>query len=115
MVFPDATQPAATSLAPRVDVWFVTPPCQAYSRRNHARTDESAVEAVTDFDRMLEYARMRRPWSVVVENVDEPSAVTAITAAVLSVQGYAWVVIESEAGAYGSMARARRFWVGSCA
>ena len=112
-IHPDATLPAATTDAPPVHLWLVTPPCEAYSRRNHHRSEGREVDAVSDFDAMLEYARAHRPMAIVVENVEEPAAVLAITAAVLSLPGYTWVTVESEAAAYGPMARARCYWVGN--
>ena len=109
---PDARAAAATVDAPPVDVWFASPPCQSYSRRNHARSDASDVRALSDFDTMLDYVRAHRPRAVVTENVDEPASRTAITAALLSVEGYEWQQWAADARLFGSMARGRRFWMG---
>jgi len=81
LVYSDARSPAATQHAPGVDVWFATPPCQSYSRRNHTRSDASDVAAVSDLDLMLAYVRSHRPNAVVIENVDEPALRTTIAAA----------------------------------
>jgi hypothetical protein len=111
-VFGDAKSSEATVDAPTVDLWVITPPCPDYSRRNHARSAKGVRQASSALDRMLEYARNRRPSAIVVENVDEPEARAAITAALLSVTGYTWVTFASDARDYTSMARSRRFWVG---
>ena len=114
-VFEDAASREATADAPAVDLWVITPPCPDYSRRNRHRSPAGVLRATSELDQMLEYARLRRPTTIVVENVDEPEARAAITAALLSVQGYTWVTFGSDASEYGSMVRERRFWVGSSA
>ena len=112
-IFADATSEEATLRAPKVDLWVITPPCPDYSRRNHKRSPEGVRDASSVLDRMLGYARCHRPTAIVVENVDEPEARAAITAALLSIGGYEWVTFGSDARAYGPMARSRRFWVGT--
>jgi hypothetical protein len=38
-----------------------------YSKRSHARCEKTKVAAISDFDLMLSYIRVRRPAAVVVE------------------------------------------------
>jgi site-specific DNA-cytosine methylase len=112
-VFKDAMSLAATLHAPRVDIWVITPPCRAYSRRNHSRNAGSQLDAESELDAMLAYARVHSPGAIIVENVDEPEARSGINAALLSVPGYKWVTFRSRASEYGPMARDRRLWVGT--
>ena len=111
VIFPDACAEDATA-APAVDLWVITPPCESYSRRNHNRSHAAHADALSDLDVMLEYARNQRPLTVVVENVEEPAGVAGISAALLSIRGYAWEEFVSNAQDYGPMARLRHFWVG---
>ena len=108
----DATQSAACELAPAADVWVVTPPCEKYSRRNHNPSEEDLREAAEALDAMMQYPRTHRPLAVVVENVDEPEARTAITATLLTVPAYDWYTFAALARETGVMLRERRFWVG---
>ena len=111
-VHTDARSLAATVHAPRVDLWCITPPCEAFSRRNHARSTVDAIAAVRDINAMLLYPRIHRPAAIVVENVDEPETRSLIRQSLLGLEGYEWHTFVSEASEYGPMSRARRFWVG---
>ena len=111
-IYQDACSPVATA-GPYVDIWSITPPCESFSRRNHCRSNEGDLESLSELVVMLGYARCRRPAVIVVENVDEQAAVAGISAALLSVQGYAWEEFVSDARDYGPMARTRHFWVGA--
>ena len=111
-IYADAISPEATTLAPPCDIWVATPPCESYSRRNQTRSVDGQVEAASDFDLMLMYPRTHRPLAIIVENVDEPESRSAISAAVLSIEGYEWETFASDAAEYGPMARKRRFWIG---
>ena len=108
----DARAAEATVDAPEVDLWVFTPPCEAYSRRNHKRSVAGVLSAATDLELMLAYPRALRPRAIVVENVDEPEARVAISAALLGIRDYEWQTFLSAASEYGPMERERRFWAG---
>ena len=108
----DARDAGLAEAARPADVWSITPPCEAFSRRNHSRSEGGALEAASEIDLMLHYPRVHRPRAIVVENVDEPESRSVVSASLLSLPGYAWRTFASEAAALGQMARARRFWVG---
>ena len=61
---------------------------------------------------MMAYPQAHRPLAIVVENVDEPEARTAITAALLSIPSYDWSTLVATARETGVMTRKRRFWIG---
>jgi len=112
-VINDARDAAAVAAAQPADVWAITPPCEPFSRRNHYRSVEDILEAARELGEMLVYARIHKPASIVVENVNEPEARSAIEAALLSLPGYTWVTFASEARVFDGMSRERRFWVGN--
>jgi site-specific DNA-cytosine methylase len=62
-----------------VDCYVTTPMCNTHSRRNHNVTRGDVCTSLTDVWRGLEYVREAKPALVVVENVNEPSAVGGIT------------------------------------
>ena len=115
-VFEDACSEAACELAPgpRPDIWSVTPPCVAYSRRNMRKSEEEARNEMRSFDRMLDYARFHAPRAIIVENVDEPFASSCIDSALAALTGYEGESFVTEARDSGQMARRRRFWVFVC-
>ena len=109
----DATSEAAGEWAPPADIWVCTPPCEAFSRRNHARSDSRSLATATAFDAMLDYPRHHRPRVIVVENVAEIDAHSVISAGLASLPGYTFLPPQQlDAAQYGPMARARRYWVG---
>lgn len=111
-VMADARDQRTAEDAPYADVWFCSPPCEAFSRRNHSRSDDVSEEAARDLDAMLSYPRYHRPRGVIVENVDEVDACAVIAAALRSLHGYRWVSVSMDARDHGPMARRRRFWIG---
>lgn len=108
----DACSSAAVAGLPPADLWFCSPPCEAFSRRNHERSDHRSLTAADAFDSMLEYPRRHRPALVVVENVDEPDAVSIIDAGLRSLEGYVWASARLSARDHGPMTRVRRWWMG---
>ena len=105
---------AAAIDAPPVDLFLAGPPCEPFSRRNHHRTDAGYAIAMSAFARSTAYIRRAHPRIVVVENVNEPEAVNAITALLLSIPGYTWHGGPIDACKHGGvpMRRVRHFWVG---
>ena len=95
-----------------IDVWAFTPPCEPFSHRNHRRSPELVRKAARTIHRMLEPARVARPRTIIVENVDETDARAEILAALLSMEGYQWLHMPMSARDHGPMERARRYWIG---
>ena len=50
---------------------------------------------------------------ILVENVYEPEATTIISAMLLSLDGYTWDVIDTEARDYSESCRRRSMWIGT--
>ena len=95
------------------DLWVVSADCSPYSSNNRFRSQERTNAALTEFDRILDYARRHRPLAIVVENVDMPDAVCGITACLASLGAYS-IFRQSlcpslMAGA--EMVRRRMFWI----
>ena len=108
----DARDAEAAAAAPPSDVWVFTPPCNAFSRRNHRRSERQLLEAAASIDAMLAYPRAQSPSAIVVENVDEADARSLVSSRLLSLPGYKWEYTRLEARDSGPMARARCFWMG---
>ena len=100
-----------------VDIWSFTPPCEPFSKRNHKKNDpevdaEELVKAGEQIHSMLWYPRLYRPRIILVENVCEHAATTIISSMLLSLPGYDWVTLETEARDYSESCRRRRLWIG---
>jgi hypothetical protein len=52
-----------------LDLWAFSPPCEAYSRRNHARSEGGMRDASSDFLDMLDSVRLSAPRAIIIENV----------------------------------------------
>jgi hypothetical protein len=98
--------------APACDLWTWSPPCEKFSRRNHVRTAEDRLEASRVMQQMLWYPKMVRPSYIIVENVDEKEAMTAVTGALACLEGYDWKSFRSDGVEATRMHRPRRYWVG---
>ena len=77
--------------APYADIFISTPPCNAYSPRNHSRSLAALLAALSLFSTSLDYVRLRRPRLVIVENVTDASAVEGITGILMELADYHWV------------------------
>ena len=55
---------------------------------------------------------MYRPQAIIVENVDEHEARSAIESALLGIEGYTWKTFAEKEPAAGDMRRRRRYWIG---
>ena len=88
-VYHDATAKPATH-APSVGIWFLSPPCGAFSPRNHARNNGTQAEQSGKISLMLNYLRLsdHPPSIVVVENLAGPDAVGAINGLLMRIGGY---------------------------
>ena len=93
------------------DILMVSSPCQAFSRRNHGRAEAGFIREEESLGAMLHYARRHRPLIVIVENVEEAEAKSAISAALRFLPGYALQVVPMSALSHGIMARGRFYWV----
>jgi len=94
------------------EIWTFGPPCEPFSRRNHARSEEKTLEAAHKLSLMLWYPRMWRPLIILVENVEEKEAIAVISAALLTLPGYAWTSITTNARDFSDMFRSRHLWIG---
>ena len=108
----NAQDTAAIAASPYSDLWVCSPPCEPFSRRNHARSDDVSERAATALDAILAYPRAHSPLAIVLENVDEVDGTSVIDAAVMSLEGYEWESVVLSASDHGPMARVRRFWIG---
>ena len=65
----------------------------------------------------LEYVRQRRPSIVIMENVSDSEAISAISSMVLAITFYTWHggIIDTHRHCGLPMTRRRYFWVGTCA
>ena len=109
----DARGDAATH-APTVDLFVHTSVCEPHSKRNHGRTCTAQATALTDVERSLTYVREQKPRVAVLENVNEPSAVGAMSGLLSRIQGYESVeegALTPQGTARVPMARERHFWV----
>ena len=112
-VHKDACDRAACEDGAPADLWVVSADCSPYSSNNRFRSQERTNAALSEFDRILDYARHHRPLAIVVENVDMPDAVCGITACLASLGAYS-IFRQSlcpslVAGA--GIARRRMFWL----
>jgi hypothetical protein len=111
----DATSQASVNRE-KVDLWVITPTCEAYSKRNHTTgSGEAAAQNMTSSKvwKALEYVRLKRPRVVVVENVAEASAQGPITGLLSRIEGYTLEVcaLGPQLTAGAPMARDRQFWI----
>ena len=99
--------------APYVDLWVCTPTCEAYSKRNHNRNDDTQRATLGDVWDALEYVRYVRPEVVVMENVNDASATGPLTGLLSRIDGYTLRggVLEPSVVALAPVARERHFWV----
>ena len=113
-VYPDAAADPAIR-PPPVGMWFLSPPCGAFSSRNHARSLKAQAEHSGEISRMLDYIRLaqRPPSVVVVENLPGLDAVGAISGLLMRIRGYVveYRVLDPCESAGVPMSRARSFWV----
>ena len=75
-----------------VDVFVITPECVNFSGRNRTASLEKQAESLRETSVALEYVRRRRPRFVLVENVDEPSVVTPLSAVLGDMRALGYVV-----------------------
>jgi hypothetical protein len=99
--------------APQVDLWFGSPECTAYSKRNHARSEEEQRDEIDGISRGLEYVRARMPRVVIVENVSEVSVVGPLERLLRQLRGYRMMGGETDPAemAGGVAARERYYFV----
>jgi hypothetical protein len=99
--------------APTVDLFVTTPKCNLHSRRNHHVERADVCASLMDVWRSLEYVRTARPKVVVVENVNEPSAIGGIGGLLARLAGYEAEggTLEPQEVAGAPVARDRHYWV----
>ena len=110
MVLKDAR--VISNLVGPCDIWAFTPPCETYSKRNHSRSEAALTLAHKQTYEMLWYPRMWRPKIILAENVAENDAISINNAALLTLPGYDWITVPTEAQDFTDMARSRHMWVG---
>lgn len=108
-----AEGPQATT-APAVDLWSLTASCKPHSARNHSRCSKEQWASVAEVHRSLDYARLRRPRAIIVENVAMPSVVEPLTTVLEFLPGYRWetAVLDPRWHAGAATARERQYWLG---
>ena len=75
-----------------VDIFVITPECVNFSGRNRSASLEKQAESLRETSVALEYVRRRRPRFVLVENVDEPSVVTPLSAVLGDMRALGYVL-----------------------
>ena len=99
-----------------VDIFVITPECVAFSKRNRKATMERQARSLRETEIAFRYVRAQRPATVLVENVDEPSVVTPMSAMLgdLSQYGYDFVRMPFCPRENGGepVKRKRSFWIG---
>jgi site-specific DNA-cytosine methylase len=112
-VYDDAEGEAATH-APRVDLYVFTAVCNAHSKHNRQRSEETQMEGMEGVERALRYVEHRRPAIVVAENVNEASVVGPLGAMLRRLRGYEWEegVLDALTTARVPVSRERYFWIG---
>ena len=96
-----------------VDLFVITPACQAFSRRNHSRTPHDQARSLANTHAALDYVRLARPRTVMAENVDVPELRGHMDMLLLGIPGYWWrraIIDPREVG--GFAARQRCYWIG---
>ena len=111
----DSTSEEAVS-QPRVDIFAMGSPCQAFSIYNTVPCPIKRARALALADRALDYVRRARPRIVIVENVDTPSIVEPMWAMLRAIPGYVWEGSRTDPREVAEMptARVRYYWVGRC-
>ena len=112
-VYSDAASAAATG-GDSVDIWFFSPDCGPYSKRNHSRSSDEQAEHTSQISKMLAYVSERRPCVAVIENVPERCAVDPLSGAIARVSsGYSveYGVLDPRRHGGCPMKRERAFWV----
>ena len=112
-LFRDASSAEARD-APECDLFVFSPDCVDFSRRRHGRDEHTLASGAMAVSRMLGFISERKAAIVVVENVDEPDGVGAITDLLAEMGGYSWrsQALDSLVHAGAPVRRRRHFWLG---
>lgn len=100
--------------APDCDLYVISPDCVNFSRRKHGRdANMIALGAITTAS-LFGFVHAKKAKIVVVENVNEPDGVGAITDIIAEIDGYEWFSQPLDARIHAGVPvnRARRFWIG---
>ena len=97
----------------RVDLFVITPTCEAHSRRNHRRTAYGEVTSLCGIWAALAYVRRAHPGVVIVENVCEPGTVWPLTGLLTRLSGYTVLSdsLDPRLLLGVPVSRKRQFWV----
>lgn len=112
-IFLDAASEEAAS-AEEVDLYVLSPDCVDFSRRRHARSNEVVASGAVNAASQLSFVQRGKAKVVVIENVDEPDGVGALTDLICEISCYTWrsQALDSLLHAGVPVRRSRRFWVG---
>ena len=112
-IYGDARSTEAASAAV-VDLFVASPDCSYFSRRRHDRSAAVIADGGGHATSVLPFVAAAKAKVVVVENVDEPDGVGAITTVLRGLRQYKWRSQTIDACAHGGIpaVRARRFWIG---
>ena len=97
-----------------VDLLVLSPECNKFSRRRHGRDNEMVTAGAIDAERALRAVAAGLARVVVVENVDEPDGVAAISTVLQRARSYEWYsqTLDPHVHAACPVTRTRRYWVG---
>ena len=111
-IYRDAASPQAGE-AERMHTYMISPECNAFSRRRHGRDATTMAHGAADTAAVMPYVMAARADIVVVENVDEPDAVAAITTILQGATAYGWRSQRLDPTDFGlPVSRSRRYFVG---
>ena len=111
-IYHDAASPHAAQ-AERTHIYMISPECNAFSRRRHGRDATTMAHGAAGAAAVMPYLMAARADIVVVENVDEPDAVAAITTILHGATAYGWRSQRLDPTDFGlPVSRSRRYFVG---
>ena len=97
-----------------VELYVITPECVEFAACQHDADHARQAESLRDTNCALDYVRRRQPHFVLVENVDEVTAVAPVSGMLGSLPGYAFerVVVCPSVHLNVPVRRRRSFWLG---
>mmetsp|Transcript_18317 Transcript_18317/g.27531 ORF Transcript_18317/g.27531 Transcript_18317/m.27531 type:complete len:340 (-) Transcript_18317:118-1137(-) len=97
----------------KVDLWAITPSCEAFSKRNRGRSPDGQRAALSEIWKGLGYARTASPRLILVENLAVPEVSEPLTGLLLRMEGYRveTATLDPRRLLGEPVARERRFWI----
>ena len=112
-IYMDAGGTEAAPATP-VDLFVLSPECNAFSRRRHGRDASVIAGGAAAAAHTMPFLHAARAKVVVIENVDEPDATAAISTMLADATAYFWrsQALDPSVHASAPARRERRFFVG---